>query len=441
MSCLPKHILECPQCQSGLNLSDVSDPGTVVCPECEREICHVGLFPLPADDLPAGDKAIDWMLQHEPEPLAAAELPAQVCPWCGRHVGVRPHCPECGCDLEQTGRLLLGPSAEGLDELSCGLLQLQTAGPFSVGARLARLLRLPAGRAIEMEMDRRFVAYLPTSIPPVPGLFPTLGGGIAAPLADDSGDGEGVETTFRSSLWRRFFGGLVVLSCWLVLTLLIGAIAGFGLVLGGGAIGIVAGPAVNTLAMVAAILVTGGVLWSRFAAKLRGTLVVAPQVLTAGGGWLRKRWPADAVTSIELTQESDTERLLVKLTSGRETWCFAFGKESADCAEALRQVCRNAAFVGVDGEIHLPAVPDDSSLARCNLGNTYRRRGWSAVLLGMGVVLWLGPVAVLATRKLLSGEEVSHSQLAYFWLMAFSGLLAIAIGVEWIRKGRRVLKA
>jgi hypothetical protein len=344
--------------------------------------------------------------------------------------------------MGKTGRLLLKQSAAGLDEELCGLLKLQATGPFSAEARLARLLRLPPGRAIEMGLDRRYVAYLPDSIPEIPGLATELGGGTRKRSPAPTGSAaasepEPVEVpsqTFRCSLGRRVFGRASVLLGWFLLTVLVGASAGFGLVIASGS----SNPTLNVVGMVGSILAMGLLFWGKFSPSMLGALTVSAGELVAHGALLKRRWRTEAVSSIELQEEAGMLNPRVKVTSGKESWSFSFGDETETCAEALRQVCRNAAFVDIDGETQLPAMPDDPSLARCSLGNTYLRRGRTALLAGIAVAAWFGPLAVLTTMK---GKANTGVGPVYFWTGTFAAVCVAILGVGLIRKGRRVLKA
>jgi hypothetical protein len=106
------------------------------------------------------------------------------------------------------------------------------------------------------------------------------------------------------------------------------------------------------------------------AAPTRFRIVLGPDSVSIGDGWLRRSYIYDEVEEISLP-EGKGEGFGIGLEGGaRGAFIYLSPDDESRCAAVLRIKCRNAIFVDHLGQEHMPTCPDKPLLS---IGALYRR--------------------------------------------------------------------
>ncbi len=108
----------------------------------------------------------------------------------------------------------------------------------------------------------------------------------------------------------------------------------------------------------------------------RFRIILGPDSVSIGDGWLRRSYPYDEVEAISLP-ESKYEGNGIGLEGGaRGAFVYLSPADESRCAALLRIKCKNAIFVDHSGREHMPPCPDQPLLS---IGALYRRNRSLAV--------------------------------------------------------------
>jgi hypothetical protein len=136
--------------------------------------------------------------------------------------------------------------------------------------------------------------------------------------------------------------------------------------------------------------------WRIVTAPLRFQIVLQPDAVTIGSGWLRRSYAYDEIEAISLP-ESKSDGHGVALESGAAGSFVYLTDDESRCAALLRSRCRNAIFVDRSGKEHMPPSPDQPLLA---IGALYRRNRWLA-LSAIWPIVFLGSLCAVEATGLL----------------------------------------
>lgn len=179
-------------------------------------------------------------------------------------------------------------------------------------------------------------------------------------------------------------------------------------------------------------------LWAK--RRLKFTLRIGNETLVYG------KWPfresirvTDAETIVEHKAGISCTRGAnrVVITGSGKNWVCLFEHASRDCITALRGVCLNAVFVGVEGKEHLPQKAPSQSAAIRNLIRVRWARAFAALLVAIpslaGSVLFLSMVLARVKNGVALASAFDGLPLMYL-LEPFIGLSALSIAVhQWRR--------
>ncbi len=115
--------------------------------------------------------------------------------------------------------------------------------------------------------------------------------------------------------------------------------------------------------------------WQLVTAPIRFRIVLGPEAVEIGGGWLRRRYSYDEVEAISLPEHREGYGVAVEGgTSG--AFVHLTADDESCCAMLLREKCKNAIFVDQSGHEYLPPTADQPLMS---LGALYRRNRWLAL--------------------------------------------------------------
>jgi uncharacterized membrane protein YhaH (DUF805 family) len=177
---------------------------------------------------------------------------------------------------------------------------------------------------------------------------------------------------------------------------------------------------------------------------MRFRVRILESAIEVGTGWTRRTVPCDDVRLIEdcpsiLRLHGERFQLSIRFP-GYKSW-----DASDACVLALRERCRNAAFINHVGEEQLPAIPSDPVYPLKGLESYYRRLKWSGIAVsiarvaaGLGWTAWFLYV-IMKPAKSLTVYWVAGVVCLLVLHMVFSTIKQTRVHARRLREIRQSL--